>query len=236
MSSARQTFSNALLALPARDRTRLFECLKPVSLSLGDVLYHPGKPMRQVYFPVSCLISLLTVIDGDSAIEVGMIGREGMVGTPLLFGIRKSPMRALVQGSGMALRMSSGVFLLELERTVSLRKKVSGFTHEMTLQVAQTAACNRFHPVHARLARWLLMTRDRLGSDEFPLTHKFLADMLGVRRAGVSDAASGLQRRRLIEYSRGKIRILDEAGLEAASCSCYKTRRGIYRAASMQAN
>ena len=236
MSCARHTVPNALLTLPARDRTRLFRFLKPVSLSLGDVLYEPGKPMRQVYFPVSSLVSLLTVVDDDLAIEVGMIGREGMVGIPLLFGIRKSPVRALVQGAGMALQMRSGAFLLELARTASLRGKVFGFTHDLMLQIAQTAACNRFHPVNARLARWLLMTRDRLGAREFPLTHKFLADMLGVRRAGVTDAARGLQRHKLIEYSRGKIRILNERGLEAAACSCYTVGRGIYKPGSMKAD
>ena len=230
MSPARHSLPNALLALPSRDRNRLLQHLKPVSLSLGDVLYEPGKPMRQVYFPVSSLISLLTVVEDDLATEVGMIGREGMLGIPSIFGVKNSPVRALVQGAGMALQMPGRVFLVELERTASLREKVFGFAHELMLQIAQTAACNRFHPVNARLARWLLMTRDRLGADEFPLTHKFLADMLGVRRAGVTDAASGLQRRKLIEYSRGNIRILNERGLEAVACMCYETGRGIYRA------
>ena len=229
MSPARHSLPNALLALPSRDRNRLFQHLKPVSLSLGDVIYEPGKPMRQVYFPVSSLISLLTVVEDDLATEVGMIGREGMLGIPSIFGVKNSPVRALVQGAGMALQMPGRVFLLEMERTVSLRDKVFGFAHELMLQIAQTAACNRFHPVNARLARWLLMTRDRLGADEFPLTHKFLADMLGVRRAGVTDAASGLQRRKLIEYSRGNLRIINERGLEAAACICYEIGRGIYR-------
>jgi CRP-like cAMP-binding protein len=128
------------------------------------------------------------------------------------------------------------VFLRELKRSVGLRDKVFGFTHELMLQIAQTAACNRFHPVNARLARWLLMTRDRVGADEFRLTHKFLADMLGVRRAGVSDAASGLQRRKLIEYSRGRIHILNERALEMAACSCYEVGRGIYKRRRTQAN
>ena len=236
MSSARHTVSNALLVLPARDRNRLFEYLKPVSLSFGVGLYEPGKPMGQVYFPVSSLISLLTVVEDDLATEVGMIGREGMVGVPLLFGVRNSPVRALVQGAGLALQMPSGVFLRELERTASLRGKVFGFAHDLMLQISQTAACNRFHPVNARLARWLLMTRDRLTADEFPLTQKFLADMLGVRRAGVTVAASGLQRHKLIEYSRGTIRILNERGLEMAACSCYEAGRGIYKPGGMKAN
>jgi CRP-like cAMP-binding protein len=203
--------------------------LKPASLSLGEIIYEPGKTIGRVYFPVTALISLLTLVDDKSALEVGMIGREGVLGVPLIFGVRKSPVRALVEGAGLALTMPAATFLRELRRTPSLRDKVFGFAHELMLQIAQSAACNRFHSVNARLARWLLMTRDRVGSDEFRLTHEFLADMLGVRRAGVTEAASGLQRRKLIEYSRGRVHLINRKELEATACSCYEMVRGIYK-------
>ena len=150
-----------------------------------------------------------------------MVGREGMVGVALALGVAKSPVRALVQGGGAAMRMSSGRFAGALRRSPALRDGLHAYIHELMSQISRTAACNRFHVVQARLARWLLMTRDRVGSDEFRMTHEFLAAMLGVRRVGVTEAATALQRRRLIEYSRGRIRILDRAGLRAASCSCY---------------
>ena len=229
MSSAPHAVQNALLAaLPPGERNRLMGLIRPVSLSLGDILYEPGQPITKVYFPVSALISLLALVEAQSALEVGMIGREGMLGVPLILGVKRSPVRALVQGGGLAFAMPSEVFLREMEGGGALRSKVLGFTHELMLQISQSAACNRFHPVTARLARWLLMTRDRVGANEFPLTHKFLADMLGVRRAGITDAASGLQRRKMIEYTRGNIRILDARSLENVACTCYQVGRGIY--------
>jgi CRP-like cAMP-binding protein len=230
MSSAQNAGHNALLAtLPSLDHKRMLRHLKPVSLSFGEILYEPGQSMGCVYFPVAALISLLTIVDDDLALEVGMVGREGMLGIPLVFGVKRSSVRALVQGAGLALAMPTSVFLRELKRSLPLRGELLGFAHELMLQHGQSAACNRFHPVTARLARWLLMTRDRVGSNEFRLTHEFLADMLGVRRAGVTNAASGLQRRKVIENKRGRIRILNEGELEAAACSCYEVVRGIYR-------
>jgi CRP-like cAMP-binding protein len=155
------------------------------------------------------------------ALEVGMVGREGMVGIPLALGTDVSPVRALVQGAGTAMRMKSARFSKEIRKSPQLQHEVYCYANALMAQVSQTAACNRFHVVVARLARWLLMTRDRMRSKEFRLTQEFLSHMLGVRRVGVTKAASALQDRKLIHYSRGKIRILDDKGLEAAACECY---------------
>lgn len=214
--------NSVLAALPRTDYRALLPGLAPVALVFGDVLSEPGEPIREVYFPGRSVVSLLTVVDGHAALEVGLVGREGMVGIPLALGIGVSPVRAVVQGAGSALRMSAARFRKAFEAGVPLQRALHGYTHALMAQITRTAACNRFHRVDARLARWLLMMRDRLGSGEFHLTHEFLAHMLGVRRVGVTEAASGLQERGLIDYRRGDIRILDDTGLEAASCSCYE--------------
>ena len=214
--------ANSLLAaLPRKSYLRLLPGLIPVELGFGEVLYEPGKPIRDVYFPGQSLVSLLTLVEGHLALEVGLVGREGMVGVPLALGIGASPVRALVQGAGPALRMSAAGFRRELSRSPPLQRELYRYVHTLMAQISQTAGCNRFHVVEARLARWLLMTRDRVRSGEFRMTHEFLSHMLGVRRVGVTEAASALQRRKLIEYSRGDITILDDRGLERAACSCY---------------
>src|SRR6267378_1378471 len=205
--------NSVLAALPPGTYRHLLSGLEPVALAFGEVLYEPGAPIREVYFPTAGLVSLLTLVEGRLALEVGLVGREGMVGV--------SPIRALVQGGGTALRMSAARFRRELRRSPPLQRELFRYTHSLMAQITQTAACNRFHRVPARLARWLLMTRDRLRSDRFYLTHEFLSHMLGVRRVGVTEAASALQRRKLIAYRRGNITILDDGGLEAASCACY---------------
>lgn len=210
-----------LAALPKSAYRALLPSLAPATLVFGDVLYEPEARMQHVYFPSDCLVSLLSVTDRHNALEVGMVGREGMVGVALALGVAVSPVRALVQGGGAAMRMSAGRFASALARSPALRGGLHRYIHELMSQISRTAACNRFHVVPARLARWLLMTRDRVGSDRFRMTHEFLAAMLGVRRVGVTEAASALQRRKLIEYNRGSIGILDGAGLEAVSCSCY---------------
>ena len=215
--------TNRLLAtLPPTEYEQLLGGLEPVQLTYGEVLSEPGEPIRHVYFPSDCLVSLLTVVDGHRALEVGLVGREGMVGSRLAMGSTNSSVRALVQGTGKAMRMKSTRFLREFRRSPTLQRALFRFTDELMIQVTQTAACNRFHVVEERLARWLLMTRDRLLSSEFHLTHEFLADMLGVRRAGVTSAASALRRRKLIRYARGIITILDQRALEAAACCCYQ--------------
>lgn len=214
--------ANRLLAsLPNETRRRLAPGLVPVSLEFGAVLYEPGDTLREVYFPVGSVVSLLTLVDGRSALEVGLVGHEGMVGIPLALGLGVSPVRALVQGGGGALRLSAARLRRILPASPALRRALHRYAGALMSQITQTAACNRFHRVEARLARWLLMTRDRVGAGEFRLTQAFLAHMLGVRREGVTGAASALQRRGLIGYRRGGIRIADHAGLEAAACGCY---------------
>jgi CRP-like cAMP-binding protein len=216
--------ANSLLAaLPRRSYLRLRPGLEPIELAFGEVLYEPGEAIRDVYFPGRSMVSLLTLVEGHLALEVGLVGREGMVGLPLALGVERSPVRALVQGAGPAVRMSAARFRRELAASPLLARELHRYAHALMTQISQTAACNRFHMVGARLARWLLMTRDRVRSTQFRMTHEFLSHMLGVRRVGVTEAASALQRASLIEYTRGNIRILDHAGLEAASCSCYRS-------------
>jgi CRP-like cAMP-binding protein len=228
----RKRLSNRLLAsIPPKQYQRLRAQLEPVTLIFGQVLYQPGKAIRHVYFPVDCLISLLTAVDKRRTLEVGMVGNEGMAGMPFILGMGVSGVRAIVQGGGNALRMASGPFRIEFDRNQQLQQALYRYTYALMTQISQTAACNRFHEAEARLARWLLMTRDRVGSDEFPLTHEFLAHMLGLRREGVTEAASALKRRKLIAYSRGKIQILDVKGLKASSCSCYQIVKSVYERA-----
>jgi CRP-like cAMP-binding protein len=220
---AQAASANSLLAaLPTKEYERLLAGFDLVKLTYGEVLYEPGEQMRHVYFPADCLVSLVTVVEGRRALEVGLVGREGMVGSRLVLGIGTASVRALVQGTGLAVRMKSARFLSAFRRSPALQRALFRFTDALMIQVTQTAGCSRFHLVEARLARLLLMTRDRLPSGEFHLTHEFLADMLGVRRVGVTSAASALQQRKLIRYRRGTVTILDQQGLEASSCSCYQ--------------
>ena len=222
VNAANRKVANSLLAaLSGKNYRRLRSGLEAVELEFGDVLYEAGQTIRHVYFPGNSLVSLLTVVDQRMALEVGMVGREGMVGVPLALGAQVSPVRALVQGRGTAMRMESARFCREIRRSPQLQRGVHRYANELMAQVSLTAACNRFHVIAARLARWLLMTRDRVRSGEFRLTQEFLAHMLGVRRVGVTQAARSLQARQLIDYNRGSIRILDDKGLEAAACECY---------------
>jgi CRP-like cAMP-binding protein len=225
--ASRDAKNRVLGALPDSEYARLASGLEPVKLTYGEILYEPGEPMHEVYFPTDCLVSLLTLVEGHRALEVGLVGREGMIGARLALGAANSSVRALVQGTGTAMRMSSARFLKEFHRSPALQRALFQFTDTLMIQISQTAACNRFHLVEARLARWLLMTAERMASNEFHLTHDFLADMLGVRREGVSVAASALQHRKLISYRRGNITIRDIPGLEAACCSCYRYVRSM---------
>lgn len=224
--------SNALLAkVPPRERERLERLMKPVSLTFGDIL-HEVEPIRHVYFPVDCLVSLFAPLIDHFAVEVGVVGSEGMVGVCLALGVRTSSVQALVQGSGTALRMSALSFQREFRRNAELQKGVHRYIHMLMGQVTQTAACNAFHAIEARCARWLLVTRDGMQSDEVELTHEFLARMLGVRRVGVTVAAGNLQREGLIAYSRGHIAILDPKRLEERACECYGVVKNLYDNAS----
>ncbi|HEY9284586.1 MAG TPA: Crp/Fnr family transcriptional regulator [Pyrinomonadaceae bacterium] len=210
-----------LAALPVKEYRRLLPGLKPVRMPFAEVLYEPGDPIRHVYFPNDSIVSLLSVVAGHSTLEVGIVGNEGVANIAAFLGAVTSRHRAIVQGAGTAMRMRAGTLRKEVERAGPLRRLLQLYTHSLLTQVSQTAACNRFHLADERLARWLLMTHDRLRSDEFRLTQEFMSEMLGVRREGVSKAAGALQRGKLISYSRGRIRVLDRAGLEAVACECY---------------
>ena len=217
--------NHVLAALPRPAYRRMLTGLKTVQLNYGQVLYEPEGRIHHVYFPVDSLVSLLTAVDKTRTLEVGMVGNEGMVGMPMALGFGISAVRALVQGSGTAMRMTAKRFRREFSKNPLLQRALFRYTHLLMAQVSQTAACNRFHEAEARLARWLLMTSDRLHAANFLLTHEFLAHMLGVRRVGITNAAGILQRKNLIDYSRGNIRILDRKGLEAAACPCYRIVR-----------
>jgi CRP-like cAMP-binding protein len=217
-----------LAALPASERRRLLAHQDPIELVLSDTLVQPGDPIRHVFFPIGSFISLLTPGDGESQLEVGLVGNEGMVGVSLALGVNVAPLRALVQGGGSAWRFDAATFRRELKSSPKLQRVLNRYVYVQMSQLAQTAACTRFHVVEARLARWLLMTRDRSHSSEFHITHEFLAHMLGVRRVGVTRAATALQRRGLIRYKRGNLEIRDELGLEAAACGCYATDKDTY--------
>ena len=217
-----------LAALPRKDYQKLLPFLEPVKLACAEVLYEPHTRIRYVYFPNDCFVSMLTSVDAERAAEVGLVGSEGMVGVPVALGAGVSPFRAVVQGGGTAMRMKIADFRRDFSTSAALRRELFLFTHLLMIQIAQTAACNRYHVVTQRMARWLLMTRDRVNSNEFRITQEFLALMLGVRRSGVTASAGSLQERKLIGYRRGTITILDRRGLEAAACGCYKTVKDIY--------
>lgn len=227
--SKRALVSNRLLgALPRRDCERLTAGCERVELAFADVLSEPGERIRHVYFPAESFISLAAPVDSRASLEVGLIGNEGMLGIPLILGIGVSPQRALVRGSGGALRMTAASFHRELGASLALQRGLNRYLYALMAQFSQTAACTSFHLLDARLARWLLMTHDRAHSDKFHLTHDFLADMLGVRRVGVTKAAGLLQRQGLISYRRGQITILNRGGLEAVSCGCYGSMKETY--------
>ncbi len=214
--------NSVLRALSRKDGQRLLASNKQVKLKYGDILCEPGKKLRHVYFPNSGIISLLTPVEGHASVEVGLVGRDGMAGMALFLGVGVSPVRMLVQGSGTALRIQAAAFDHELKRNPRLRRALNRYLYGFMAQVGQTAGCNRFHEIGPRLARWLLMTRDRVDSNEFQLTQEFLAHMLGVRRVGVTLAARVLQKKKLIRYSRGKLAILNRKGLERIACGCYR--------------
>jgi CRP-like cAMP-binding protein len=221
-STQRAPAVNRLLeALPSSDLRRLLAECETLELAFADVLYTAGERLSHVYFPISSFISLIMPIDDSSSLEVGMVGNEGMFGIPLALGVDVSPVRAVVQGAGSALRMGAASFCNELGRSPALQREIDRYVFVHLTQLAQTAGCTRFHVVEARLARWLLMTQDRAHSEKFHLTHEFLGHMLGVRRVGVTKAAGSLQGKGLIGYNRGDITILDRGGLEKASCECY---------------
>ena len=221
--------TNRLLAtLPRKDSEQLLANCEEIELIFAEVLCRPGELISHVYFPTGCSISLVNPINGDAGLEVGLIGNEGMLGSTLILGVDVAPFHALVQGAGPALRMTTTLFLHALEQSPALQLELKRYLYMSMSQLAQTAACTRFHLVEARLARWLLMTQDRAHSNHFHVTHVFLSYLLGVRRVGITKAANSLLKQKLISYRRGDITILDRAGLEAASCECYRADKEIY--------
>ena len=192
-----------------------------VDLPLAQVLSEPGKPTQYIYFPTAGFISLIAVVKGSPGVEVGMVGREGMLGVQLVLGVATAPLHALVQGQGQALRISTKAFKAELSASTALQNALNRYLYVLMAQLAEATACVRFHPIGPRLARWLLMSHDRSQANSFDVTQAFLAYMLGVRRVGVTTAAGAFQKSGLISYSRGKLTVLDRKGLERASCGCY---------------
>ena len=225
-----QILSTLIEGLPSKQRKQLLNGCEPVDLVFGNVLHEANQPIRHAYFPLSGFISLVSTMDGHPPLEMGLIGNEGMLGATLALGIGRAPMRAVVQGSGSALRIPTALFKQELLSSPALLRSLKRYLYVVMAQLSQSAACTHFHEIEPRLARWLLMTHDRAHANHFHLTHEYLAEMLGVRRSGVSIAAAALQERGLISYSRGEIQILDRAGLEQAACECYAALQADYLA------
>lgn len=214
--------ANSVLAtLPRADYRRLLPGLESVRLEFGEVLHEAGAPIRHVYFPLDCVVCLLNRTEGQRAVETGLVGYEGMLGVSLVLGVDVSPVRALVQVAGTAMRMPAARFHSEFRRCLSLQRELHRYTHVKLTQARQTAACISSHLFEQRLACWLLTTSDRSRSQEVLLTHEYLAAVLDVRRESVTQATGSLRLRGLIACGRGRIEILDRRGLKIASCSCY---------------
>jgi CRP-like cAMP-binding protein len=222
------TGNRLLAALPNSDRRRILASCETVELTPAEVLYAPWQPHRSIYFPSDSFISLIMPTGDSSGFEVGLVGNEGMLGIAIVLGSELSPQRAVVQGAGSALRMDAAPLRRELRRNKALRGEIDRYLHIQMGQLAQATICAHFHLLQARVASRLLTTQDRAGANTFRVTHEVLAAKLGVRRVGVTEAASSLQQRRLIHYSRGDITVLDRRGLMAASCKCYTADRESY--------
>lgn len=223
--------SNRLVtALPRAARSHLLALAEPVDIEFGQILSQTGHATRHVYFPVCGFLSVMTVIDDHPAMEIGMIGDEGMLGGHVALASRRDPIVAQVLGSGRAYRIAVRPFRDELARSPALRKLMAHYLAVLLMQRARVAGCLHYHAIGARLARWLLMSQDRAQSDHLPVTQEFISNMLGVRRVSVTLAAGRFQRDGLIEYHRGELTILDRGGLEGQSCSCYAFDLQVYAA------
>ncbi len=220
--------NHLIKSLPRTDRLRFTAACDSVDLVLAQVLCEPGKPTKYVYFPTEGFISLIAVVKGSPGVEVGMVGREGMLGVQLALGVATAPLHALVQGAGTALRIGTKAFKAQLAASPALQNQLNRYLYVLMSQLAESAACVRFHQIGPRLARWLLMSQDRSQANSFEVTQEFLAYMLGVRRVGITTAASALQGSGLISYSRGKLTVLNRKGLEHAACGCYAADQKTY--------
>jgi CRP-like cAMP-binding protein len=229
MSDAKQlpklSENRLLAALPVKERERLRPHLKEVPLPFKQSIYQLDEPIQHVFFPLSGLCSIISTTDEGASVEVGIVGREGMIDVSVLLGSDRPPYEIIVQGEGRAVRMAADVLKEEFGRGGALQRLLLRYVEASMVQFSQIGACNNLHPVNERLARWLLMVHDRVGRDELPLTQEFIAMMMGVRRAGVTEAAGALQEADIIEYTRGHIHILNRKKLEAASCECYRIIR-----------
>lgn len=221
--SERHVVNRLIDGLPPKERASVLGRCDVVEIAFGKVLFETGPTIHHAYFPLNGFISLLTLLDGRQPLEMALIGNEGMVGITLTLGVSTAPMRAIVQGTGQALQMKAEDLKQALIECPTFKHALNRYLYVTMQQFPQLAACTHFHEIEPRLARWLLMTHDRSSSDSFHLTHEFLAGMLGVRRSGVTVAARRLQLRKLIDYRRGEITILNRKGLEKASCTCYQT-------------
>jgi CRP-like cAMP-binding protein len=214
--------NHLLRALPAGEAERLLPLLELVPLGLGQVLYESGSKLRHVYFPTTSIVSLLYVMEDGSSAEIAVVGNEGLVGISLFMGGETTPSRAVVQSAGYAYRLKGQLLKDEFTRAAALQHLLLRYTQALLTQMAQTAVCNRHHSVDQQLCRWLLLSLDRLPSNKLTMTQELIANMLGVRREGVTEAAGKLQASALIKYSRGQITVLDRPGLEQRACECYQ--------------
>ncbi len=228
VTSSRPPENRLLAALHADDRDRLMRRSERVSFGQGDPVYEPGAPIDHVYFPRTGVFSMLIAMRDGSSVEVGTVGNEGMVGLPAFLGAASSPARVFCQVPGESVRLPSDALWEDSGRGGPLSDLLRRYTQAVLDQISQSAACNHLHSLGQRLARWLLMTQDRAGSGDLPLTQDFLAQMLGVRRSSVSEVASSLQQAGLIRYHRGRVTVVDRPGLEVASCECYRVVRDEY--------
>lgn len=219
----RHVVNRLIERLPRNERESVLGRCEVVELTFEEILFEPGSVIDYAYFPLNGFISLVTLLDGRQPLEMALIGNEGMVGLTLMLGVSTAPMRALVQGAGQTLRMKAEDFRQQTIECPAFHQVLNRYLYVMMRQFPQIAACTHFHEIKPRLARWLLMTHDRSPSDSFHLTHEFLAGMLGVRRSGITVAASSLQQGNLIDYRRGEVTILNRRGLEKISCTCYQT-------------
>jgi CRP-like cAMP-binding protein len=213
--------NDLLAALPARIRTRLYPQLKLEQLPLGRVLYESGHASKDVYFPIDSIVSLLYVMESGASAEISLVGKEGLVGIAVYMGGESTPSKALVQSAGATYRIPAASFMEEFNNNSDMRVLVLRYTQSLITQMAQTAVCNRHHSIDQQLCRWLLLSLDRLPSNSLTMTQELIANMLGVRREGVNEAAGKLQNLGVIEYQRGKITVLNRPELEKLSCECY---------------